>query len=142
MANTTTVYKWNNNEASSLDFSFTTRYYDLGDTSLKKNIYKISLSFGVDRDSAVTANDPLMLDVDYRLNVTGAWTTYGRYYAGTAIYYLTTETPVTNVSVEKKLKNVKGIQLRVRGQIPEKFLINVISIEYRQIRIKQVGSPQ
>ena len=26
--------------------------------------------------------------------------------------------------------------------LPEKFLINDISIEYRQIRIKQVGSPQ
>ena len=69
---TALTYKWDNSQAYTDAFEFTTKYYDLGSTTLSKNVYTISLTFGPDNSSFNLQNvigQPLVLSIHYRTEV-------------------------------------------------------------------------
>ena len=81
MANTSLTYKWDNSQLYSDNFNFVTRYYDLGDTSLSKTIYQISMTFGVDNLLNVNTSDSIVLQIDYRTDINSDFYTYATYMA-------------------------------------------------------------
>ena len=137
---TSTLYKWDNTEQYSDNFYFTTRYYDLGDASLLKTIYQISLTTGLN-SSGLSGSRPIVVSIDYRLSTNGGWNNYGTYIATNLAGYQENQNTLT-ITRKNKLSKISGIQLRVTGTIPEGFLINDISIEYRHLRRKNIGRPQ
>ena len=142
MANTCTAYKWNNDRAYSFNFSFTTKYYNFSDVTILKNIYKISVNWGVDEGkNTIGIGMPLLGWIDYRTNQNEAFLPYGSFGAGTYTNYANSDPQTTSV-IEKQLKSVPGIQLKISGMFPNAFTINDISIEYRSLRTdKSVGRP-
>lgn len=142
---TSLIYKWNNNQAYTDDFQITTKYYDLGSTVLNKNVYSISITFGPDNSSFNMQNalgQSLAMQLMYRTNINDEFRLYSMLNPVSVNDY-TTSTPISTVTKEIKLKNIPGIQLKILAAIPEKFIINDISIEYRILRRdKSVARPQ
>ena len=140
MAKTTTVYNWDNTEAYSDNFSISTRYYDLGDASLLKTIYQISLTTGL-KAGQYDGGSPIVVDVYYRTSTNGSWGHYAIFSATNVGTYLSNFNSKT-ITKKKKLKKIPGIQLKITATVPESFFINDISIEYRHLRRKAVGRPE
>lgn len=138
MAYGITAYKWDTSENHSENFSFTTKYYDLGVPTEFKNVYRVGITFGV----LETLNLGFwpMIQIDYRTKPGGTWGHYGSMTAEGVLSWAQFTDGLT-VLRKKTLKKVPGIQLRIRGHLPGSIYINDLSIEYRNLRIKAVGSP-
>ena len=141
MAKSTWIYLWDNSFQLSNNFSVTTKYYDLGDVSIDKTIYSISMTTGLQSNTSSASQTPI-LAIYYRTSVGSGWTFYGAYAGADVGMYATGNISAETVINKKKLKKVPGIQLKIQGYCPEAFLINDISIEYRHLRKKAVGRPK
>ena len=131
----TIVYKWDTDGAWSSDFSLETKFYVFGSSGEKKTIYNVGINFGTTQEGAMTAPDPLIIYIDFRTDTQSTWSAYSTI---TMENFLTSsgETQIAH----KKLRAVPGIQLRIRGYLPESTYINDIFLEYRTLRKKSIGS--
>lgn len=137
-----TLYTWKPDINYSDNFSLETKYYDLGTTGINKNIYSISLSFGINIPNISTTVEFLPhISIDYRTTTIGEWIHYATYMNQSRIDWQNTSEKLQTITKKNKLKKIPGIQLRLTGFLAEDFIINDISIEYRNIRKRAVGSP-
>ena len=140
MAQTIQVYKWNPNENYSDNFSFETKYYDLGSSSLLKTIYSISLTLGVDGGYGTSL--PISIVVAYRTNINKNWSDYSTFLIGTQLELWANLTESLTITKKIPVRRIPGIQLKIYGTASENFILNDLSIEYRHIRKKAVGRPE
>tara|TARA_R100000458_G_C8274263_1_gene249202 strand:- start:571 stop:1002 length:432 start_codon:yes stop_codon:yes gene_type:complete len=142
MAKSTTAYKWDKDLNYSENLSFETKYYDFGTMGLDKTIYSIALSFGYGSWGQIGSGLILpTLNVSYRTNTIAEYVPYATFLSSSVSDAVNAINTVQTIKRKIKVKNIKGIQLKIYGMIPDDFLINDIAIEYRHIRKKAVGSP-
>lgn len=130
----TIVYKWDGDGAWSSDFSLETKFYDFGSTGEKKTIYNVGINFGT-TGGATTVPDLVTIYIDYRINTEADWLDYS-----TIVMENFLSTSGETRIAHKKLRAIPGIQLRIRGYLPESTYINDIFLEYRLLRKKSIGT--
>ena len=135
------TYKWNNSLNYTDNFLIETKYYDFGSTSIKKNIYKLSVSLGIPiQDSGISFGTLPSLTVFYRTTTDGLYQFYGNIELNTVTDLITLSSVVQTVNIENKLNGIFGIQFKLTGSMPQDIIINDLSIEYRILRRKRIGN--
>jgi len=141
MPQSTATYKWNNSLNYTDNFLIETNYYDFGSTSIKKNIYKLSVSLGIPiQDSGISFGTLPSLTVFYRTTTDGLYQFYGNIELNTVTDLITLSSVVQTVNIENKLNGIFGIQFKLTGSMPQDIIINDLSIEYRTLRRKRIGN--
>ena len=141
MPQSTATYKWNNSLNYTDNFLIETKYYDFGSTSIKKNIYKLSVSLGIPiQDSGISFTTLPSLTVFYRTTTDGLYQFYGNIELNTITDLITLSSVVQTVNIENKLNGIFGIQFKLTGSMPQDIIINDLSIEYRTLRRKRIGN--
>ena len=141
MPQSTATYKWNNSLNYTDNFLIETKYYDFGSTSIKKNIYKLSVSLGIPtQDSGISFSSLPSLTVFYRTTTDGLYQFYGNIELNTVTDLITLSSVVQTVNIENKLNGIFGIQFKLTGSMPQDIIINDLSIEYRTLRRKRIGN--
>ena len=141
MPQSTATYKWNNSLNYTDNFMVETKYYDFGSTSIKKNIYKLSVSLGIPiQDSGISFTTLPSLTVFYRTTTDGLYQFYGNLELNTVTDLITLSSVVQTVDIENKLNGIFGIQFKLAGSMPQDIIINDLSIEYRILRRKRIGN--
>ena len=141
MPQSTATYKWNNSLNYTDNFLIETKYYDFGSTSIKKNIYKLSVSLGIPiQDSGISFTTLPSLTVFYRTTTDGLYQFYGNLELNTVTDLITLSSVVQTVNIENKLNGIFGIQFKLTGSMPQDIIINDLSIEYRTLRRKRIGN--
>ena len=144
------IYKWDdspiNNKSGvgpgtdSIDFfSFTTKDYDFGNPGVRKNIYKVYVTFKSVEDS--TGSDVYQTSAIFVSHATNGGTTYTpfddsstNYDASNGLNGSGTDWITAELKPTSSISNVYSFQLEFKssgGTIPNRFEINDIAIVYR-----------
>ena len=140
------IFKWNPDPAYTANFSITTKFLELAGTSLPFNVYNMGITCGRNVGD-VSIADIATFTVYYRLSDTygvidtdgttldpsvEGWADYGNI----TLDWHSSEPRVRYI--QRKLTNIKGIQFKINGYVPEAIYINDVIVNYRPLRVKSV----
>ena len=132
--------KWDLDSDTSDTFSVVTRYLNFQSTSIKKNIYYISVSISPSPRDTQNASEIHLPEINiyWREYPEGSWNEYGSItpQAGTQESGLLGGT----FRVENKLVGIVGMQIKLDGFLSTIFNIDDINISYRGLRKPNVST--